>query len=159
MRRWREKIKSKEELAQILNDLRGEGKRIVFTNGCFDLLHWGHVTYLERAKEEGNLLIVGINSDDSVRRIKGEGRPILPLEERMAVVAALESVDYVVPFEEDTPYQLIALLRPHLLIKGGDWRAEEVVGRELVEEVRIIPYLEGASTSRIIKRVLERYRP
>jgi len=155
MRSLREKIKGREELAQIIEGLKKERKRIVFTNGCFDLLHAGHVTYLEEAKGLGDVLVVGVNSDSSVRRIKGSGRPIVPLEQRMAVLAALEAVDYVVPFEEDTPYELIALLRPHTLVKGGDWRAEEVVGRELVEEVRIIPYLEGVSTSGIIERILK----
>ena len=159
MRSLREKIKGREELAQIIEGLKKEGKRIVFTNGCFDLLHAGHVTYLEEARGLGDVLVVGVNSDSSVRRIKGPGRPIVPLEQRMAALAALEAVDYVVPFEEDTPYELIALLRPNILVKGGDWHPEEVVGRELVEEVRIIPYLEGASTSGIIKRVLEKYRP
>ena len=154
MRSLREKIKGREELAQIIEGLKKERKRIVFTNGCFDLLHAGHVTYLEEAKGLGDVLVVGVNSDSSVRRIKGSGRPIVPLEQRMAVLAALEAVDYVVPFEEDTPYELIALLRPHTLVKGGDWRAEEVVGRELVEEIRIIPYLEGVSTSGIIQRIL-----
>ena len=155
MRSLREKIKGREELAKIIEGLKREGKRIVFTNGCFDLLHAGHVTYLEEAREFGDVLVVGVNSDSSVRRIKGPRRPIVPLEQRMAVLAALEAVDYVVPFEEDTPYELIALLRPHTLVKGGDWRAEEVVGRELVEEVRIIPYLEGVSTSGIIERILK----
>ena len=155
MRSLREKIKGREELAKIIEGLKREGKRIVFTNGCFDLLHAGHVTYLEEAREFGDVLVVGVNSDSSVRRIKGSGRPIVSLEQRMAVLAALEAVDYVVPFEEDTPYELIALLRPHTLVKGGDWRAEEVVGRELVEEVRIIPYLEGVSTSGIIERILK----
>ena len=154
MRSLREKIKGREELAQIIEGLKKERKRIVFTNGCFDLLHAGHVTYLEEAKGLGDVLVVGVNSDSSVRRIKGSGRPIVPLEQRMAVLAALEAVDYVVPFEEDTPHELIALLRPHTLVKGGDWRAEEVVGRELVEEIRIIPYLEGVSTSGIIQRIL-----
>ena len=153
MRSLREKIKGREELAQIIEGLKKERKRIVFTNGCFDLLHAGHVTYLEEARGFGDVLVVGVNSDSSVRRIKGSGRPIVPLEQRMAVLAALEAVDYVVPFEEDTPYELIALLRPHTLVKGGDWRAEEVVGRELVDEVRIIPYLEGVSTTELIARV------
>ena len=155
MRFLREKIKGREELAKIIQGLKREGKKIVFTNGCFDLLHAGHVTYLEEARGLGDVLVVGVNSDSSVRRIKGSERPIVPLEQRMAVLAALEAVDYVVPFEEDTPYELIALLRPHTLVKGGDWRAEEVVGRELVEEVRIIPYLEGVSTSGIIERILK----
>jgi len=137
----------------VLARLRSEGKRVVFTNGCFDLLHLGHVTYLEEARGLGDLLVVGVNTDESVRRIKGPGRPIVPLEQRMAVLAALEAVDYVVPFGEDTPYELLKALRPHVLVKGGDWRTEEVVGRDLVEEVRIVPYREGFSTTGLIEKV------
>ena len=153
MRSLSSKIKGREELMGVLARLRSEGKRVVFTNGCFDLLHLGHVTYLEEARGLGDLLVVGVNTDESVRRIKGPGRPIVPLEQRMAVLAALEAVDYVVPFGEDTPYELIKALRPHVLVKGGDWRPEEVVGRDLVEEVRIVPYREGFSTTGLIEKV------
>lgn len=159
MRPLKSKIKSRDELADILGHLRAEGKRIVFTNGCFDLLHPGHVAYLEEARGFGDLLVVGVNSDDSVRRLKGPERPVVPLDGRMAVLAALEAVDYVVPFEEDTPYQLIKALRPHVLVKGGDWRPEEVVGRDLVEEVRIVPYREGFSTTRIIEKIKQTLPP
>lgn len=153
MRSLSSKIKGREELMGVLARLRSEGKRVVFTNGCFDLLHLGHVTYLEEARGLGDLLVVGVNTDESVRRIKGPGRPIVPLEQRLAVLAALEAVDYVVPFGEDTPYELIKALRPHVLVKGGDWRPEEVVGRDLVEEVRIVPYREGFSTTGLIEKV------
>ena len=153
MRSLSSKIKGREELMGVLARLRSEGKRVVFTNGCFDLLHLGHVTYLEEARRLGDLLVVGVNTDESVRRIKGPGRPIVPLEQRLAVLAALEAVDYVVPFGEDTPYELIKALRPHVLVKGGDWRPEEVVGRDLVEEVRIVPYREGFSTTGLIEKV------
>ncbi|RLA94638.1 MAG: D-glycero-beta-D-manno-heptose 1-phosphate adenylyltransferase, partial [Deltaproteobacteria bacterium] len=153
MRSLSSKIKGREELMGVLARLRSEGKRVVFTNGCFDLLHLGHVTYLEEARGLGDLLVVGVNTDESVRRIKGPGRPIVPLEQRMAVLAALEAVDYVVPFGEDTPYELIKALRPHVLVKGGDWRPEEVVGRDLVEEVRIVPYREGFSTTGLIEKI------
>jgi len=153
MRSLSSKIKGREELMGVLARLRSEGKRVVFTNGCFDLLHLGHVTYLEEARRLGDLLVVGVNTDESVRRIKGPGRPIVPLEQRMAVLAALEAVDYVVPFGEDTPYELLKALRPHVLVKGGDWRTEEVVGRDLVEEVRIVPYREGFSTTGLIEKV------
>ena len=155
MRSLSSKIKGREELMGVLARLRSEGKRVVFTNGCFDLLHLGHVTYLEEARGLGDLLVVGVNTDESVRRIKGPGRPIVPLEQRMAVLAALEAVDYVVPFGEDTPYELIKALRPHVLVKGGDWRPEEVVGRDLVEEVRIVPYREGFSTTGLIEKIRE----
>ena len=153
MRSLSSKIKGREELMGVLARLRSEGKRVVFTNGCFDLLHLGHVTYLEEARRLGDLLVVGVNTDESVRRIKGPGRPIVPLEQRLAVLAALEAVDYVVPFGEDTPYELIKALRPHVLVKGGDWRPEKVVGRDLVEEVRIVPYREGFSTTGLIEKV------
>lgn len=153
MRSLSSKIKGREELMGVLARLRSEGKRVVLTNGCFDLLHLGHVTYLEEARGLGDLLVVGVNTDESVRRIKGPGRPIVPLEQRMAVLAALEAVDYVVPFGEDTPYELIKALRPHVLVKGGDWRPEEVVGRDLVEEVRIVPYREGFSTTGLIEKI------
>lgn len=155
MRSISSKIKEREELVGVLTRLRSEGKRVVFTNGCFDLLHLGHVTYLEEARRFGDVLVVGVNTDESVRRIKGPGRPVVPLRQRMAVLAALEAVDYVVPFEEDTPYDLIKSLRPHVLVKGGDWRPEEVVGRDLVEEVRIVPYLEGFSTTGLIEKIRE----
>lgn len=153
MRPLKSKILGQEELRAVLDRLRSEGKRIVFTNGCFDLLHPGHVAYLEEARALGDLLVVGVNSDDSVRRLKGPGRPILPLQARMEVLAALEPVDYVVSFEEDTPYELIRSLRPHVLVKGGDWRPEEVVGRDLVEEVHVAPYREGYSTSGLIATI------
>lgn len=155
MRSISSKIKEREELVGVLTRLRSEGKRVVFTNGCFDLLHLGHVTYLEEARRFGDVLVVGVNADESVRRIKGPGRPVVPLRQRVAVLAALEAVDYVVPFEEDTPYDLIKSLRPHVLVKGGDWRPEEVVGRDLVEEVRIVPYLEGFSTTGLIEKIRE----
>lgn len=147
------KIKTLEELQGIVQGLKAQGKRIVFTNGCFDLLHPGHVEYLEEARGFGDVLIVAVNGDQSLRRLKGPERPIMPLWARMRVLAGLEAVDYVLPFEEDTPLRVIAALRPHVLVKGGDWSPEEVVGRELVEEVRIVTYREGFSTSGIIRRI------
>lgn len=147
------KIKNLEELKAIVESLKAKGKRIVFTNGCFDILHLGHVTYLEEARSYGDVLIVGLNSDTSVRRIKGPQRPIMPEWARARVLAALWAVDYVVIFGEDTPLRVIKELKPHVLVKGGDWRQEEVVGRELVEEVRILPYLEGFSTTAIVRKI------
>ena len=138
--------------------LRREGKRVVFTNGCFDLLHPGHVRYLAEARSLGDALIVGLNSDRSVRALKGEGRPILDESERAEVVAALEAVDYVVVFDEDTPQELIARLLPDVLVKGGDWPLDQIVGREEVEaaggQVVSLPYIEGSSTSDIIERIV-----
>jgi rfaE bifunctional protein nucleotidyltransferase chain/domain len=150
-------MKEREELQEIVEGLKKDGKRICFTNGCFDIVHQGHVLYLEEARRHGDCLIVGVNTDSSVREIKGENKPIIPLEGRMTVLAALETVDYVVPFAEPDPFELISSLRPHVLVKGGDWEEGEVVGRELVEETIVVPYIEGASTSGIIKTILQRY--
>lgn len=139
--------------------LRREGRIVVFTNGCFDLLHAGHARYLREARALGDALIVALNSDRSVLKLKGEGRPILSERERAEVMAALESVDYVTIFDEETPLQIISALLPDVLVKGGDWRLDKIVGREEVEasggRVLSLPYLEGASTSAIIERILK----
>jgi D-glycero-beta-D-manno-heptose 1-phosphate adenylyltransferase len=156
------KIKSCSELAPILSSLRAGGKVVVFTNGCFDLLHAGHVRYLAAARQEGDLLVVGLNSDRSVRHIKGDPRPILPESERADVLAGLEAVNYVVLFDEPDPLRLVTALTPDVLVKGGDWPAEAIVGAQEVRNrggrVVRIPLVEGASTSAIIARILERYR-
>jgi D-beta-D-heptose 7-phosphate kinase / D-beta-D-heptose 1-phosphate adenosyltransferase len=150
-----------QALAEVLADLRRQGQRIVFTNGCFDLLHPGHIYTLSQAKSLGEVLVVGINSDASVRRLKGARRPILSETERVLLLSALEVVDYVIIFSEDTPLEIIRLLRPQVLVKGGDWSAEAVVGREIVEaeggRVVLIPYQAGFSTSDIIDRILAAY--
>ncbi|MGZ3689149.1 MAG: D-glycero-beta-D-manno-heptose 1-phosphate adenylyltransferase [Bdellovibrionota bacterium] len=139
-----------------LQKLLARKKRVVFTNGCFDLLHKGHVTYLERARKLGDILVVAVNSDESVRRLKGAGRPINELADRMEVLAALESVDYVTFFEENTPENLIRLLHPHVLVKGGDWKPEQILGSADVlgwgGKVRSLPYVEGRSTTKMIER-------
>jgi D-beta-D-heptose 7-phosphate kinase/D-beta-D-heptose 1-phosphate adenosyltransferase len=138
--------------------LRREGKRVVFTNGCFDLLHPGHIRYLAQARALGDTLIVAINSDRSVRELKGKGRPILNERERAEVLSALESVNFVVVFDEETPRELIAAVVPDVLVKGGDWTIDKIVGREEVEanggQVISLPYVEGQSTSGIIERIL-----
>lgn len=156
------KIKSCGELATLLRSLRAGGKVVVFTNGCFDLLHAGHVRYLEAARQEGDLLVVGLNSDRSVQDIKGDTRPILPESERAEVLAGLAAVDYVVLFDEADPLQLIMALAPDVLVKGGDWPEEAIIGAQVVRDrggrVVRIPVVEGASTSTIIARILERYR-
>ncbi|HWP43847.1 MAG TPA: D-glycero-beta-D-manno-heptose 1-phosphate adenylyltransferase [Blastocatellia bacterium] len=140
--------------------LRREGKRLVFTNGCFDLLHAGHVRYLRQARSLGDALAVALNSDRSVRALKGERRPVLGERERAEVIAALESVDYVIIFDEETPRDLIASLLPDVLVKGGDWPVEQIVGGEEVRraggEVLSLPYLEGSSTTAIIERILQK---
>ncbi len=151
-----EKIKTREELSRLLDVIRGK-KVVVFTNGCFDVIHRGHVEYLYFAKGLGDLLVVAVNSDNSVKRLKGEGRPINKLEDRMTVLAALEMVDYVVPFDEDTPYEVIKLLRPDIIVIGGDYKPEEVVGKDIVEsyggKVIIAPYIRGYSTTEILRRM------
>ena len=148
-------------LAECLASFRSEGKRIVFTNGCFDLLHPGHIYTLTQAKALGDVLVVAINSDTSVKRLKGERRPILNQEERAVMLSALAMVDYVTIFAEDTPLEVIRLLLPDVLVKGGDWGPEAVVGREVVEanggEVVLIPYQAGFSTTDIIERIVTGY--
>jgi len=157
----KEKIKRRDILRKIVQDLRAKGKRVVFTNGCFDLLHVGHIRYLEKARTLGDVLIVGLNTDRSVQTIKGPHRPILPEEERAEVLSGLWCVDYVTLFDEPTPLELITSLQPDVLVKGGDWAKETTVGREVVEEsggeVVILPFVEGSSSSNIIETILERY--
>lgn len=151
------KIVTREALTKERERLHREGKRLVFTNGCFDLLHPGHVRYLSEARLLGDALVVALNSDRSVRALKGEGRPILDQQERSEVIAALEAVDYVIVFDEETPLELIAELLPDVLVKGGDWPLDQIIGREEVEatggRVISLPYIEGSSTSDIIERV------
>ena len=151
------KILNRPELISERKRLRREARSLVFTNGCFDLLHPGHVRYLNQARSLGDALVVALNSDQSVRALKGEGRPILNEQERAEVIAALEAVDYVVVFEEETPRELIAELLPDVLVKGGDWPIDRIIGREEVEaaggRVVSLPYLEGASTSDIIAKI------
>jgi len=151
------KILTRSQAKEIIRKEREKGKKIVFTNGCFDLLHAGHIYLLREAKKEGDILIVALNSDSSVRKIKGISRPIYPEKERAEILASLEMVDYVVIFEETTPYQIIKELKPHILVKGGDWRINEVVGRDLVEswggKVKIVPYLNGFSTTNIVEKI------
>lgn len=144
--------------AQItIGQWRNNGNRIVFTNGCFDLLHPGHIDYLDRAAKLGNKLIVGLNDDDSIRRLKGESRPINPLQDRIIMLAALRAVALVVPFSEDTPLHLITALRPDVLVKGGDYRPDDIVGASVVRqnggEVIVMPFLEGYSSSKLIQRI------
>lgn len=139
------------------NDVKLHNRKIVFTNGCFDVLHYGHVRYLLDAKSLGDLLVVGLNSDDSVRRLTGESRPINGEKERAFVLAALEFVDYIVVFEEDTPEKLIETVKPDVLVKGGDYQIENIVGADFVMQnggtVTTIPFVEGFSSTRIIEQL------
>jgi len=142
------KIKTLEELITSLP----RDKKIVFTNGCFDILHAGHVKYLEEAKSYGDVLVLGLNSDASVKRLKGESRPINQVEDRAAVLAGLESIDFVVEFTDDTPYELIKAVKPDILVKGGDYEGKEVVGSDIAKETRLVQFVDGKSTTRIIER-------
>jgi rfaE bifunctional protein nucleotidyltransferase chain/domain len=155
------KILSWEALKNEVESRRGNGQKIAFTNGCFDILHVGHVRYLREARNTADFLILALNSDASVRAIKGDKRPLVPQEERAEVVASLEAVDYVALFDETTPLKLIEYLRPDCLVKGGDWKEEAVVGGDAVRSwggrVVIIPVVEGASTTNIVEKVLHVY--
>jgi len=152
------KIVSLKTLLEIINDLRSKEKKIIFTNGCFDILHKGHIIYMKEAKKLGDILIVGMNSDDSARRLKGKDRPINNQESRAAVLSSLEFVDYVITFKEATPFNLIKAIKPDVLVKGGDYKIEEIVGREFAKEVKIIPIVKGYSTSEIIKELKGKLR-
>ncbi len=154
-----DKLKSIDELRGLLERHRAAGERVVFTNGCFDLLHPGHIRYLREAAALGDLLVVAINSDASVRRLKGPRRPLQPEGERAEILDALEMVRYVTIFGEDTPLEVITALRPQVLVKGGDWAVDQIVGRDVVEagggRVYSLPFAPGYSTSELIRKVME----
>ena len=153
------KIRSLGELALVRRKLRREGKTVVFTNGCFDLLHGGHIRLFREAKRRGDVLVVALNTDASVRRLKGPSRPIFPLKERLEVLSAVADIDYLTWFAENTPRKIIAALLPDVLIKGGDWTPDEVVGRAEIEaaggRVVIVPYFKGHSSTSIIDRIIQ----
>jgi D-beta-D-heptose 7-phosphate kinase/D-beta-D-heptose 1-phosphate adenosyltransferase len=150
-----------DELEVLVAEAKARGRRVVFTNGCFDILHAGHVSYLEEAKALGDELIVAVNDDASVKRLKGEERPITPLADRMAVLAGLAAVDWVVSFTQDTPAEVIERILPNVLVKGGDWRPEDIVGGDVVRgnggEVRVLTFKEGRSTSALIEAIRGRH--
>jgi D-glycero-beta-D-manno-heptose 1-phosphate adenylyltransferase len=156
-----EKFKTLEEIVVIRQRLRREGKRLVFTNGCFDILHAGHVRYLNQARAMGDALVVALNSDKSVRTLKGENRPIVPEDERVEVVTALAAVDFVFLFDDLTPQRIIDAIVPDVLVKGADWGINDIVGRETVEKsggvVRNITLVAGASTTNIIEKILNQF--
>jgi rfaE bifunctional protein nucleotidyltransferase chain/domain len=155
------KIKSIPQMKKILGSLKKQGKKIVFTNGCFDILHVGHVRYLTHARNLGDFLVVGLNTDRSVRAIKGEKRPIVSENERAEILSALEVVDYVVLFDEPDPLALITALKPTLLVKGADWSKDRIVGREVVEQsggkVVCIPLVPGSSSTGVIEKIIKVY--
>ena len=146
-------IKTFEDIKTIVNRYKNNGKKVVFTNGCFDILHVGHVKYLQEAKSFGDVLIVGLNSDASVSRLKGPTRPINSASDRAYLLAALEAVDFVVPFNEDTPYELIKMIEPDILVKGGDYEGKEVVGTEFARELKLVAFVNGKSTTKTIERI------
>ncbi|NPA65755.1 MAG: D-glycero-beta-D-manno-heptose-7-phosphate kinase [Epsilonproteobacteria bacterium] len=148
-------IKTFEEIDRLVQRYKAQNKKIVFTNGCFDILHVGHVKYLQEAKSFGDVLIVGLNSDASVSRLKGPTRPVNPAEDRAYLLAALEAVDFVVPFEDDTPYELIKMIAPDVLVKGGDYEGKEVVGTEFSKELKLVEFVDGKSTTRTIQKIQE----
>jgi D-beta-D-heptose 7-phosphate kinase/D-beta-D-heptose 1-phosphate adenosyltransferase len=147
------KIKNFEQIERIAKRLKEQGRKVIFTNGCFDILHRGHATYLQKAKELGDILILGLNSDESIRRLKGAERPINNLEDRAFLIGALESIDFVVPFWEDTPYELIKLIQPNILVKGADYDGKEVVGSDIADEVVLIDFVAGKSTTNLIEKI------
>ncbi|MEW6670005.1 MAG: D-glycero-beta-D-manno-heptose 1-phosphate adenylyltransferase [Thermodesulfobacteriota bacterium] len=157
MNDYRDKIKTLEDLIQEIRRVKSEGKKIVFTNGCFDILHPGHTRYLSEARRLGDYLVVAVNSDRSVRAIKGPGRPVMPQNARAEVLAGLAFVDAVVVFDEENPLRVIESLLPHVLVKGGDWPEDRIVGADVVRraggEVHSIPLVEGHSTTSILERI------
>ncbi|SNR61307.1 D-glycero-beta-D-manno-heptose 1-phosphate adenylyltransferase [Desulfurobacterium atlanticum] len=146
-----------EELESFVKQERGKGRKIVFTNGCFDIVHAGHVDYLEKAKAFGDVLIVGINSDSSIKRIKGEKRPVVPQDYRVRVLLGLRAVDGVVVFDDDTPLEVIKLIKPDVLVKGADWPVEKIVGREYAGKVERVKFIYDISTSKIVNKIVEIY--
>jgi D-beta-D-heptose 7-phosphate kinase/D-beta-D-heptose 1-phosphate adenosyltransferase len=152
------KVISLKKFVKIRKELKKEGKTVVFTNGCFDILHKGHVHLLKRAKKLGDILIVGLNSDSSVKRIKGEKRPVFSVKDRAFVLSSIDVVDYIVIFNEDTPLKVIKAIEPDVLVKGADWDKKSIVGREIVEslggKVVRIPVLKGFSTTSVIEKLL-----
>ncbi|MFA6280953.1 MAG: adenylyltransferase/cytidyltransferase family protein [Candidatus Omnitrophota bacterium] len=147
------KVKALLPLQKIISSLKKKGNRIVFTNGCFDILHPGHIKILKEAKSKGDILVVGLNSDSSIKSIKGPGRPIMPQDARLIVLSAIEYVDFVVVFNQDTPYEIIKALRPDVLIKGEDWQKEKIIGREFAKKIFRIKFHPGYSTTSIIQKI------
>ena len=160
-RELKTKLKSLEIIKNEIKALQRQGKKIVFTNGCFDILHAGHVDIFQQARNLGEVLVVAVNSDISIKKIKGEKRPVIPQAQRMQVLAAVEAIDYVVVFDEETPFKIIKELQPDILIKGGDWPVETIVGKEIVEKkggkVLSIRLMEGISTTNIIEEIKKRF--
>lgn len=147
------KLKDLEQLLPVLAQLKKDGKQVVFTNGVFDIIHKGHVAYLQEARKLGDVLVVGLNSDQSVKKLKGPNRPLHTAEDRAYVLAGLQCIDLIIIFEEETPLQLLSQIKPHVLVKGGDYRLEDVVGREFADKTVLIDFVQGYSTTRIIEKL------
>ena len=154
----RQKVQPRANLRRILNRLKNQNKKIVFTNGCFDLIHPGHIATFEKAKSLGDIVVVAINSDASLKKLKGPKRPLVPQAARAAVLAALESVDFVTFFGEQTPAKIISELRPDILVKGGDYQLNQIVGREFVKKVVRVPLVKGYSTTNLINKIVKLYK-
>jgi len=146
------KIVSQLEIKKISENLKKKGRKIIFTNGCFDIIHIGHIKLIKKASSLGDILIIGLNSDNSVKRLKGKNRPINNFSDRAEVLSAIEGVDYIVGFSEDTPYNLIKKIRPDIIVKGGDYKVNDVIGREFAKKVYIFPLIKGKSTTKIIEK-------
>jgi D-beta-D-heptose 7-phosphate kinase / D-beta-D-heptose 1-phosphate adenosyltransferase len=151
-----EHIKTWSEISSIVKELKNKDRKIIFTNGCFDILHVGHVKYLEKTKSFGDILILGLNSDESVRRLKGRNRPINSQDDRAYILASLEVIDYVVIFDDDTPYKLIKSIQPHILVKGGDYKGQKVVGEDLVDELKLVEFIDGKSSTQTIEKLINK---
>jgi rfaE bifunctional protein nucleotidyltransferase chain/domain len=160
MNAYQDKIYTLHDLLSVISELKNQHKKIVFTNGCFDILHLGHVQYLEKAKAMGDVLIIGVNSDHSVQQLKGPNRPIQTIHSRMGILAGLQSTDAIIAFDEETPLQLIELIQPDVLVKGGDWSINQIVGAEFVQKyggmVKNIDFLDGHSTTNIVDLILKK---
>ncbi|HCX73328.1 MAG TPA: D-glycero-beta-D-manno-heptose 1-phosphate adenylyltransferase [Candidatus Cloacimonas sp.] len=154
-------VKNWQHLANLVKKAQQQNKKVVFTNGCFDILHAGHVQFLQEAKNLGDLLLVAVNSDASVKHLKGDKRPVVSENERCQVLDAMKMVDWVTVFQQDTPYQLIKTIKPDILVKGGDWQPSEIVGADIVQQnggqVKSLSFKQGISTSKIIQRILKAY--
>ena len=159
----KEKIKDLTVLTKLVSEHKIKGEKVVFTNGCYDLLHIGHIQCFQESKALGEILIVALNSDRSIRTLKGPSRPIIPEEERAEIVAAMESVDYVTIFDQEDPLEVISTVKPDVLVKGGDWSIDTIVGRDVVESyggtVVALPMIPGVSTSRIVEDILSHTTP
>lgn len=146
------KVVDRTRLKEIISELKNQGRKVIFTNGCFDIIHIGHVRYLKEAKKLGDILVIGLNTDSSVSRLK-TARPVIPQDQRAEVLSALEMVDYITLFDEDKPYELIKEIKPDILVKGADWDIKDVVGADIVKDVQTISFVEGVSTSEIIRKI------